>query len=134
MKKLIICTLGVIGIVSLVSQKEMKLPVEAVRLPLWRDVENHQAFSSLDKVKAAPEKKIVDFKDLEKNYQSLEMPELQKELETVDKSRRKYELMKEFNKRKLSRDEELELTNFIRTRVVLTKMIMEKKIEELEVL
>ena len=62
------------------------------------------------------------------------MPELQKELESVDKSRRKYELMKEFNQRKLSREEEIELTNFIRTRVVLTKMIMEKKIAELEVL
>ena len=57
MKKLIICTLGLIGIASMVFQKEMKLPLEDVSLPLWRDVENHQAISTLEKVKVAPEKK-----------------------------------------------------------------------------
>lgn len=77
-------------------------------------------------------KETASLETLEESYEDLGIKDLQVALERVDKSREKLQLIEAFNSRKLSEAESQELATIIRTRVVLTKLVMEKKFEELE--
>lgn len=83
-------------------------------------------------VVAEEQVETASLESLEENYQDLEIKDLQKALDRVDKSREKLQLIEAFNNRKLTELESKELTLIIRTRIVLTKLVMEKKFEELE--
>jgi hypothetical protein len=74
----------------------------------------------------------VSYEKLEENFSDLELSELKAEIDKVNSSQEKLQLIEIFNKRKLTEFEEKTLSEMIRTRVVLTKLMMDKELEELE--
>ena len=74
----------------------------------------------------------VSYEKLEEDYSDLELSELKAEIDKVNTSKEKFQLIETFNKRKLTKSEEKTLAEMIRTRVVLTKLMMDKELEELE--
>lgn len=132
MKKSLLFTALIVAGISITSFKQVANKAEVVPAKVKSEQRAVKPLSKAEAIIEIDATETVTLASLEENFENLEVKELQAELEKVDQSRKKLQLIEAFNTRKLTIDEERELAKFINTRVVLTKLVMEKKFEELE--
>lgn len=72
--------------------------------------------------------------DLEENFEHLETEELKKEYDKLVNSKAKASLIARANSGKLTEKEEAELKTYLRSTAALSKILMDRKFEEMEAL
>jgi hypothetical protein len=130
MKKLLVLIVLVIAGVSVATLKKE----DHKTIPFFgaKAIKTNSFVSPESKGKTPKSVEAASYESLEENFSELELSELKSEIDKVNSSREKLQLIETFNKRKLTESEEKALAEMIRTRVVLTKLMMDKELEELE--
>lgn len=84
--------------------------------------------------KPAQKTEAPDMEEIEERYESMDIKDLEIELEKFESSEKQKELIALANKAQLTEEEKVELLAFIRTQAVLNKLVFEMKYDEFEAL
>lgn len=92
-----------------------------------------KASSQLEQVKKTSQTE-VSLSDLELKFQNLEIKDVEKMLDSLENSPKSRRLIELSNTRELTEDEKHELVTVIRTKAALTKLLIEKTSQDMELL
>lgn len=130
MKKiLIVLSFFVAGAFHLGSKELKKTKEIATASSIKKESIKKMDASSL--VLKSENEEAASLEEIEHDYKDLDIKDLELALDRIDKSREKLLLINAFNSRKLNGLEEKELTSILETKVVLTKLVLDKKFEEM---
>lgn len=131
MKKLILITaVALLGLVIFSSDKTNSLIVKKENMKT-----THKAYSLPQNVILFPQKLKAlvptEYDELEKKYQRLSVKEIKREITKLDKAVENNHLIELANSQELNESQRTELMGYMRSKAVLTMLLMDLEVEEL---